>query len=75
LEGDVWPLPRKTEKVPKFEAEDIKIKSQWDEIEEATDVQMKEDFARGLSEQGGKNGTTKKQGGGFIDSPLYLRDY
>ena len=21
------------------------------------------------------NGTTKKQGGGFIDSPLYLRDY
>ena len=75
LEGDVWPLPPKTEKVPKFEAEDIKIKSQWDEIEEATDAQMKEDFARGLSEQGGKNGTTKKQGGGFIDSPLYLRDY
>jgi len=75
MEGDVWPLPPKTEKVPKFEAEDIKIKSQWDEIEEATDAQMKEDFARGLSEQGGKNGTTKKQGGGFIDSPLYLRDY
>jgi hypothetical protein len=139
MEGDAFPLPPKTGKSPKFEVEDIKIKSQWDEIEEATDAQMKEDFARGLSEQGGKLsgetgiayverlraeiaaaeqhkyrgqsmqkrdlsvednqegaalvdkaeatikrlqeeldaylGITKKQGGGFIDSPLYLRDY
>jgi len=113
LEGDVWPLPPKTEKVPKFEVEDIieggkgadetgyayverlraeiaaaeqhKYRGQSmqkrdlsveDNQEGAALVDKAEATIKRLQEElDAYLGITKKQGGGFIDSPLYLRDY
>ena len=110
LEGDVWPLPPKTGKTPKFEVEDIVLEGKTTQNKLATLEQKKTDLEGQMAtaesymksgewqlEQEGMtrmekaqealdevlteldrlkmNGTTKKQGGGFIDSPLYLRDY
>ena len=133
LEGDVWPLPRKTEKVPKFEVEDIvgggkeeyhfpvipsttgklsgetgiayverlraeiaaaekrskhgeeiqRAAEEWgldlsvgDKQDAAIDVERAKATIKRLQEElDAYLGVTKKQGGGFIDSPLYLRDY
>jgi len=110
MEGDVWPLPPKTGKTPKFEVEDIVLEGKTTQNKLATLEQKKTDLEGQMAtaesymksgewqlEQEGMtrmekaqealdevlteldrlkmNGTTKKQGGGFIDSPLYLRDY
>ena len=107
MEGDVWPLPPKTGKTPKFEVEDIVLegKSRRAILEqEKTDLEGQMATAESYMKSGEwqleqegmtrmekaqealdevlteldrlkMNGTTKKQGGGFIDSPLYLRDY
>lgn len=120
MEGDVWPLPRKTGKTPKFEVEDIvdediALRGSWLEGKnrinklaalEERKIVLEGRIAQGQGytksgerqlEQEGMammeeaqdaldevlteiellkmNGTTKKQGGGLIDSPLYLRDY
>ena len=107
MEGDVWPLPPKTGKTPKFEVEDIVLEGksrraileqekialegrkaqaesymksgEWQLEQEG--MAMMEEAQEALDEvlteldRLKMNGTTKKQGGGFIDSPLYLRDY
>ena len=103
LEGDVWPLPRKTGKTPKFEvdetgyayverlyaekaaAEQQKYRGQsmqkgdlsiQDNQEGAAIVDKAEATIKRVQEElDAYLGITKKQGGGFIDSPLYLRDY
>ena len=110
LEGDVWPLPPKTGKSPKFEVEDIILEGKTTQnrlaVLEQEKIALEGRIAQGQGytksgerqlEQEGMammdeaqealdevlteidrlkmNGTTKKQGGGFIDSPLYLRDY
>jgi hypothetical protein len=107
MEGDVWPLPRKTGKTPKFEAEDIvsEGKNRLAILEERkTALEGRIAQGQGYTKSGERqleqegmammeeaqdaldevlteidrlkmNGTTKKQGGGLIDSPLYLRDY
>ena len=113
MEGDVFPLPRKTGKTPKFEVEDIvgggkgvdETGYAYVERLHAEKYNAEQQVMRGESMQkvdlsGEDNqegaaiveeaeatikriqelldaylGTTKKQGGGFIDSPLYLRDY
>ena len=103
LEGDVWPLPPKTGKTPKFEvdetgyayverlyaekaaAEQQKYRGQsmqkgdlsiQDNQEGAAIVDKAEATIKRVQEElDAYLGITKKQGGGFIDSPLYLRDY
>ena len=107
MEGDVWPLPPKTGKTPKFEVEDIVLEGKSRRaILEQEKIALEGRIAQGQSyTKSGEeqlyqegmammeeaqealdevlteldrlkmNGTTKKQGGGFIDSPLYLRDY
>ena len=103
MEGDVWPLPPKTGKTPKFEvdetgyayverlyaekaaAEQQKYRGQsmqkgdlsiQDNQEGAAIVDKAEATIKRVQEElDAYLGITKKQGGGFIDSPLYLRDY
>jgi len=112
MEGDVFPLPRKKGKPPKFEAEDIvggkgadetgyayveglhakiaaaeqqRMRGQsmqkvdlsvQDNQEGAAIVEEAEATIKRIQELlDAYLGITKKQGGGFIDSPLYLRDY
>lgn len=108
MEGDVWPLPPKTGKTPKFEVEDIVLEGKTTQNKLATLEQKKTDLEGQMAtaesymksgewqlEQEGMammdeaqaalneieaemarlSSLPKKQGGGFIDSPLYLRDY
>jgi hypothetical protein len=113
MEGDVWPLPRKAGKTPKFEVEDIvgggkgvdetgyvyverlhaeraaaeqqvmrgesmqKVDLSVEDNQEGAAIVEKAKAAikRIQEELDAYLGITKKQGGGLIDSPLYLRDY
>ena len=113
MEGDVFPLPRKAGKTPKFEVEDIvgggkgvdetgyvyverlhaeraaaeqqvmrgesmqKVDLSVEDNQEGAAIVEKAKAAikRIQEELDAYLGITKKQGGGLIDSPLYLRDY